>query len=667
MHNLLFIAYGQSIHVYVPSFPSQEIAEKPSLIFTSQPSSHGLTGYIDQRNPHTINNLVVELFGTEEVIAVVRDDGDVDGFLTRHIVQAIERRDEPGSTIGIEGDEIRPFFQSNVGLSAWGLAIHSEARILATSSNAHEVRVFKFGLLRADALESLASEDGNDSSESTGESTAAGKQHRKTDVTHHVLNGETNIPCIAFCNTGDDPDARWLLTTDISGVCRVMDLRSLEALQAFRFGRSFATAHLRGFDQLNAGWAIMFLDRRSFRKEHDLSFALGVEDGVEKVLPKVHRSGEIWDLSNTARRLEEYAEPFMPRPWNAGLQGDGGAAVLLESSDALLEHGSPDLTFDVDLSDSIEYADSSDDGGADVDIEIDMREEIDDDEAGGIEVEINDDPMHMNEDDDTDYQTAEEDEVEELNESNPEASDLHANHLIGEVPVSDAEDPDDEGTEDTISYTSFYSGESIVGNDPRFVHPTTTLCDGLPCPVLHASIRNVYLLQPPRKMQRGDANDSTTAFQPPMLGLANPLKQPIHLVFGHLRDFERLNMNVSIPSLGIVILASQKGRVLVLSLTKITPSTTVPPSLADFSCQDKSVYGMKIEAILPFAEQERQNLRSGYPLHGIAASPLQGTNGKKGRRWRLLMMYQDHSILSYELSRRNVTGDSGVDVGTVVV
>ena len=126
-------------------------------------------------------------------------------------------------------------------------------------------------------------------------------------------------------------------------------------------------------------------------------------------------------------------------------------------------------------------------------------------------------------------------------------------------------------------------------------------------------------------------------------------------------------MHASIPSLGLVILASQKGRALILSLTKMIPSTTFPPSLKDFSCQNKSVYGMKVAAVLPFAEQERQNQRSSYPLHGIAVSPLQGSEGKKKGRWRLMMMYQDNSILSYELSRRNSARDSGVDVGVVVV
>jgi hypothetical protein len=671
-----------------------------------------LTGYLDPRHPHSINNLIVELFGTEEVIAVVRDDGDVDAFLTRHIVQAIERRNEPGSTIGIQGDEIRPFFQSNVGISAWGLAIHSEARILATSSNAHEVRVFKFGLLKTDDVELSPTGHHHSSSDARSQS-SNGKaqqqqqqqQQRDTDVTHHVLNGQTNIPYISFCNTGDDPEARWLLTTDISGVCRVMDLHSLEPVQAFRFGRSFATAQSGGFDRLNAGWAIMFLDRRSFRVEHDGSSALGVED-CDGLMPKLHRNGEVWDLSNTTRKLEEFSEPFMSHPPQTGPRDDGATQPQTQG-----------LNLDVDDDDSMESADSSDDGGADVDIEIDMEDvldgldgdelrdeelhddglsddglsdgdlhddalnedelngdELNRDGAGGIEVEVHEATTRrvVDVDDEMEYRSAEED-GSDSDESMPEASrtaDPEPEEPIGQILIDDANDPDEEGTEDTISYTSFYSGESIVGNDPRFVHPERHLCDGVPCPILHASVRNVYLLQPPKQKHLLPDNgppDSATAFHPPMLGLANPLKQPIHQNFSHLRMFERLNMNASIPSLGVVIVASQKGRALILSLTKMTPSTKFPPSLKDFSCQNKSVYGMKVEAILPFAEQERQNQRSGYPLHGIAASPLQGSEGKRSGRWRLMMMYQDHSILSYELSRRNAARDSGVDVGAVVV
>lgn len=59
----------------------------------------------------------------------------------------------------------------------------------------------------------------------------------------------------------------------------------------------------------------------------------------------------------------------------------------------------------------------------------------------------------------------------------------------------------------------------------------------------------------------------------------------------------------------------------------------------------------------------QDNKRPFAPLHGIATGPVQGADHK---RWRLMMMYQDHSILSYELCRRSAR-DSAVDVASLVV
>ena len=40
------------------------------------------------------------------------------------------------------------------------------------------------------------------------------------------------------------------------------------------------------------------------------------------------------------------------------------------------------------------------------------------------------------------------------------------------------------------------------------------------------------------------------------------------------------------------------------------------------------------------------------PLLGIAASPVQGkSTAVRGVRWRLMLTYYDHSVLSYELWR----------------
>ena len=72
--------------------------------------------------------------------------------------------------------------------------------------------------------------------------------------------------------------------------------------------------------------------------------------------------------------------------------------------------------------------------------------------------------------------------------------------------------------------------------------------------------------------------------------------------------------------------------------------------------------GYKIECILPFNSEEGKGMRPRRPLMGMAVGPIQGQETalqqdsprmgtRPRRRFRLLMMYFDHTILSYEISR----------------
>jgi hypothetical protein len=56
----------------------------------------------------------------------------------------------------------------------------------------------------------------------------------------------------------------------------------------------------------------------------------------------------------------------------------------------------------------------------------------------------------------------------------------------------------------------------------------------------------------------------------------------------------------------------------------------------------------RLDHLLPF-ERHMPEIRS--PVLGLATSPVPGAEG----RWRLILHYMDHSILSYELWR----GDTG--------
>lgn len=135
-------------------------------------------------------------------------------------------------------------------------------------------------------------------------------------------------------------------------------------------------------------------------------------------------------------------------------------------------------------------------------------------------------------------------------------------------------------------------------------------------------------------------------------------QQVIPANLGLLQQIERLNMVLQIPELGIVAVGNQAGRVGVLTMTR---------------WQTYMESGFKIEFILPFHSQEKQGCRPDKALMGIAVGPIQGHETKpddgsaveyheatvtgpriatrSSRRFRLMMVYYDHTLLSYEISR----------------
>ena len=129
----------------------------------------------------------------------------------------------------------------------------------------------------------------------------------------------------------------------------------------------------------------------------------------------------------------------------------------------------------------------------------------------------------------------------------------------------------------------------------------------------------------------------------------------------HLGYVERLNMVLQIPELGIVAVAHQGGRVALLTMTKKV---------------NHDQYGFRLEWLLPFRTQEDAGKRPDVALLGMAIGPVQGcgrmsdsvtdeTRSSNGlvvgtRRFRLILTYYDHTILSYEIWRSTAYSGPGV-------
>jgi hypothetical protein len=88
----------------------------------------------------------------------------------------------------------------------------------------------------------------------------------------------------------------------------------------------------------------------------------------------------------------------------------------------------------------------------------------------------------------------------------------------------------------------------------------------------------------------------------------NPLFQRFSFTVEMSSACDRFNMVKYVPELGIVVAASQKGRVAVISLT----------------WQEEIGYAFRLDWVLPFHTQERSDERPMTPLLGMAVSPMPG-------------------------------------------
>ena len=133
----------------------------------------------------------------------------------------------------------------------------------------------------------------------------------------------------------------------------------------------------------------------------------------------------------------------------------------------------------------------------------------------------------------------------------------------------------------------------------------------------------------------------------PSVGFFDPFFQHIkqNPYMEQVSMHDRINLSAQIVELGIIVVGSAKGRVAIMSLTQTDE---------EHSKRRRPFYGCRIDWILPFREQEEEGHRPLAPLVGIAAGQVQGMLGRQAdysRRWRLLMMYADNSVLSYELGK----------------
>ena len=194
---------------------------------------------------------------------------------------------------------------------------------------------------------------------------------------------------------------------------------------------------------------------------------------------------------------------------------------------------------------------------------------------------------------------------------------------------------------------SLFENSHRVGSRQATITATTTLSPytslKLPFQILHTSEHNIYAF-----LNQGDIR----------VVCQKALHQRVPPRLRMLTTFDRMNMIHQIPELGVVIVGSAVGRVALLTMTKLNRA-------------DSTLSGFHIDWILPFKSQEDKGVRPEAPLMGIAVSPVQGqadsgeitdddgsslyagrqTPRPGTRKYRIMLVYAEHTVLSYEIKR----------------
>ncbi|KAF1829064.1 hypothetical protein BDW02DRAFT_574341 [Decorospora gaudefroyi] len=606
-YNLYFVACDDAVYVYQPSFPNQNLSSIPSLIL-HPPESSKIGPGIDWDNSHSITRILVDYLGTDEILLLTCDDGDVLGYRVSGIHRAVEK--QVNQVEPADDDEVVPIFLNlNVGASAWGLAVHREARIIAISANTHKITVIAYAL--TNAVDPAEASDSDDYKSLPSRQEVGLAQARDTEQIV-TLEADSNIPALSFNNNGEDRSGRWLFSSCISGKTILWDLLTLQPAKVYQIGWCASQGALLDApvrkanlsqcictdrDIAHVVWGTIMFDTRS----------------AYKIAPTEEHSLQSKDITSWFRDVSAQKNRFgvqerKPYPTNM-----------------LWNEVEDDLT----------------------DMEID-EEEI---------LEPRDSPKTENGSDaeDSSYMTPPGiqafDDVQQQHPLQAIFEQLDAD-LMEELSFDGYTKP-----QIKQPYCSVSHCEQEEGGQYHFMSKKPA------SPFLILSKEEIFLIQQPFLPTNTECSPTN------LVSMRRPLQPgPWKEVPGAM---DRHAFFSQIPELAVFIIASPVGRAGVFTLYWTQDEGAERPQ-----------YGFQLEYLLPFRRGREEKVAGGPAngwLVGVAVGPVQGVLDKQGdedaseregglmrpRRWRVLMYYMDHSVLSFELSKRRMDEPPGL--GDLVV
>ncbi|KJZ78312.1 hypothetical protein HIM_02350 [Hirsutella minnesotensis 3608] len=726
-YNLYLVAYQGQIFAYVPrSVPRQSLPRHPDARLVPRPSDVSLHigGHQDPNNPHTINHLMVGSFGTDEIMVACYDDGDVVAYWTREILDWITAKssrsaeralpEQTKADIGHIHPAPRPLLHENVGDSAWGMAIHKQSRLIAVSSNRHEVTVFALGLTqisrrRSEAAFSDFTEDGCAHVESL-----VRRRTRNWRIVVYLGPLADNIPNLCFIDD-ENGSADMICAVDIKGAIWLADIWK-PSQAAIRIDPCNC-GHMRNSEswpELSRGWGVLALPADGFLRVETVEELLGTASksldmitswtlSSESCLRDIPDNPCLPETRTSPLRLPPHLHQFNPLlGWIPGSSDESDDEVTVyEETDTQELEGSEDEDEDDTSYGNVDEGDGEDDSEDDDDDEQDgsSQENASEDAGYGgnannvaVAVPI---PFYN-----LIYGELDAEPAYDINEVTAHTNNHGANHSI--VPWSDQSQVA-VGSEN-LNGSSQSTRESLGAHEWHTGWDSTSSLDldrldmayfphaGLARPVPQETTELASFLRMninPRSTQSRDSSvleklskryyvlrlhekelelrnlDQETKGSARECGILCPqamelgplaMSPSTNLLFRHT---SRLSMVAYLPEISLVAVASPIGRVLLVTPTKL--ATPVKKG------QGKLHHGFRVDWVLPKRSDEELHRRTVRPLHGMAVAPVQesgprgerhrtGVEGLAPRRYRLMLHYRSHDILTYEITRETETG-----------
>ncbi|PHH90293.1 hypothetical protein CDD83_4061 [Cordyceps sp. RAO-2017] len=609
----------------------------------------------------------------------------------------------------------RPFLHENVGKSAWGLAVHKKSRLIAVSSNRCEVTVFALALAPAGG-----GSQQQDTCERCREScdnieSHVGQRARNWRIVVTLGRLADNIPNLCFVDD-DDGRADLMCAVDIKGAVWLADIWK-PGRPATRIEPSNCV-QLRNSDSwpaLSRGWGVLALPRADFLKVETVEELLGVSGREPDLLPNwmVNVESCLQDIDDNPCVSELDATPLGQLHDQPTFEPVANAVQALDvamfggqalGADGSQHSDSDESSEEGDGAEDDADEEGDDDGGGGGGGDGDDEESEGSDDGGGP-------PGNAAPGQPTQllppfYQLLVQalpaaGALQTVDSTASGAGDVSAwpgaagwGHVPGTATAAAAAAPQHQpGPQSWASRWTWKGAEAARGRDcdgaGRPASPPARLDmvyyphEGLVFPVPPRDGPDlVALLQRDMASSRSRTGDPSAREKrakryhilrlhekelelrslegrdregPRELGVLCP--QAMTMGLGAMspatkllfRATSRLRMVAHVPELSLVVVGSPIGRVLLV----------MPTGLAAPAARGRGLlqHGFRVDWVLPRRSDERRHRRAMRPLHGLAIAPVQEAGGAGGpRRYRLMLHYRNHDILTYEITRREETG-----------